>query len=342
MNNKLSKKVFIFYIVAMLFVFIITAGGCFLDTPFSRTEYDYSFIVKGNAKNESFYKSWQDYVKDDVLLKDIIIPGTHDTMTDGMIGVAKTQEYFLYDQACGGSRYFDLRVTKKNGKLVAFHGPIKGVEFEPLIKDLRKFMDENPTQFFILNFQHFGTNMSQEVYSILEKTLDMSKMINKDVYKNVETITIGEVRNKYNGIIIWGEEENLDNKYLYDPEYLYSPYDGDYHKDQINVLLDHYNDYYENFDGKTFFVLQAQRTAPSLKVWEKPYLLEVEYRPIINEYINDLNLDNSKLIKTNIIMRDFLLNDMRNVNIILKLNISKQTIKIEKIEEFNNIVNALN
>ena len=66
----------------------------------------------------SFTSCWMKNLKDDAKLKDILIPGSHDSGTYSMapttsfnlIGkTAQTQEMDIYNQAKVGSRYFSLK-----------------------------------------------------------------------------------------------------------------------------------------------------------------------------------------------------------------------------------------
>ncbi len=57
----------------------------------------------------------------------ICIPGTHDSgcYIDHTINAfSKTQTKNIFDQLCGGIRYFDIRPYAKDANFFTFHGPV--------------------------------------------------------------------------------------------------------------------------------------------------------------------------------------------------------------------------
>ena len=60
---------------------------------------------------------WMSYIKDDALLKNVVIPGAHDAATKSMMYAAKTQSRTISDLLLCGTRYLDIRVGLKNNKL---------------------------------------------------------------------------------------------------------------------------------------------------------------------------------------------------------------------------------
>ena len=57
-----------------------------------------------------FYSTWMGEIKEDTKLKNIVIPGSHDAGSYGMMPQARTQGHDIIDQLKSGARYFDLRV----------------------------------------------------------------------------------------------------------------------------------------------------------------------------------------------------------------------------------------
>ena len=283
-----------------------------------------------------FFAKWQSFIKDDAKLNKIVIPGSHDAACNGMMPLSRTQGHDIYDQLIGGARYFDLRVTKKGDDLVIFHSIIKGMKFDKVLNDLNRFFDENPTEFVILDFQKLGKGVNNEVIDAITSQLDMSKAMLKSDFKEIENTTIGEIREKgINFVIIWTDEEDVkQNDFLYMREKdLHSFYDRKYHKNPDgNNLVEHFSEYYDSYDGTGFFVLQSQRTATVLT--DKPSEMELEWGKVFTDFAISLNNDAQKLDKTNIIMRDFIVSDLNKVRSILNLNLSKNLVKEENIEEF--------
>jgi len=108
-----------------------------------------------------------------ILLSDIIIPGTHDSATytinkkspfpsdapkffkaakKTVAKMSKTQNKDIYTQLLRGNRYLDLRITDYQNKLFIVHGML-GVELETVLKDIRKFTIKYPREIIIIDFQ---------------------------------------------------------------------------------------------------------------------------------------------------------------------------------------------
>lgn len=69
---------------------------------------------------------------------------------------SKAQNKSIYEQLKEGARYLDFRVcyNPKEKKLFSCHG-LEGQEYEIILKEVRKFLDENPKEVVIIDFQHF-------------------------------------------------------------------------------------------------------------------------------------------------------------------------------------------
>lgn len=107
-------------------------------------------------------------------LRDIVIPGTHDSGTYAITSSsaldpndsswyysfakgtvadwAKTQDMRIYDQLRQGIRYLDLRVTKYNGDFWITHGMIS-VRLSTVLADIKQFSAEHPREILLLDFQ---------------------------------------------------------------------------------------------------------------------------------------------------------------------------------------------
>lgn len=88
---------------------------------------------------DEFLNGWMSYVSDSALLKDVVIPGSHDAGTVEMMWAARTQNRSIKLQMQCGVRYFDIRVQHKYGNMFIFHGPISKGNFEPIIDDVKEF-----------------------------------------------------------------------------------------------------------------------------------------------------------------------------------------------------------
>ncbi|MFB2838736.1 phosphatidylinositol-specific phospholipase C domain-containing protein [Floridanema evergladense] len=150
-------------------------------------------------------------------LREIYIPGTHDSGTYGLIpshirpiddvfapdanngllrfgtyiGVtdawAKAQEKTIYQQLVDGIRHLDLRpCTEKNGTLRICHG-MYGPLMQYVLKDIKKFASENPKEIVIVEFGGISVTLpekvEEEVRKLLENDADLrlQKMIQSEL-----------------------------------------------------------------------------------------------------------------------------------------------------------------
>lgn len=306
-----------------------------------------SFCSCSKATLNEFYGKWLEYIKDETLLTDVVIPGSHDAGSNGMLWLAETQSTDIDIQLAGGVRYFDIRVEKKsNGKLVIFHGPIRGQAFSDVLTDIVEFMKISPTETLILDFQHFNGGSENDVASLIETSFADILLVNSTSMTDldyVDSLTLGECRGKI--LITWGSDTCADKAWAFrrnndectlENTVLQSKYDGDLHKQGSeyfieNALSAYISDYIAKDKG--LFVLQGQLTAP--KLLNSPKGQERKHDNNMTNYILSLKDNLQVLPYINIIMRDYIITDkMEKVNSILNLNISKNNVKTDNVELF--------
>jgi len=297
-----------------------------------------SFSCSKAYIDEDFFSSWMKYLKDDCLLTTAVIPGSHDAGTNGLQLNMDTQSSTIKEQLEAGTRYFDLRV-KYNYKheLAIFHGVQTGMVFESVLDDLSGFITANPTEFLILDFQHFeeggGETLEQVQIDVEERISERLNPQENALKKGVDlkTLTIGNIREsgaKY--IVTWGRDEEtvLSKDYIFKREdYLCSPYNKPEHQDDWNRLMNYFRNYYAENDSTRLFVLQSQPTSGDLRLFNDTYIDDM------NAFVDSL-CDSEYLNKTNIIMRDFIVHNPETVRCILRLNLVKGTIKEDGIKMF--------
>ena len=99
--------------------------------------------------------SWMKNIEDEAKVSEIVIPGSHDAGTAGFSWLAETQNRSIKDQLNAGTRYFDLRVQSTGKGLVFYHSVFKGNSYTEARSDILDFLALNPSEFVILDFQHF-------------------------------------------------------------------------------------------------------------------------------------------------------------------------------------------
>lgn len=151
--------------------------------------------------------SWMNEIKDDTLLSDISIPGTHDSaarIVDTMTGTwAQTQSMTIYDQLTAGVRFLDLRVRYNtgvyynvemcHGSITIWNGNGGHLTLYQVIGDIKTFLNNYPSETVIVCIKEDdGSNESNIVSSINQiKAEDPSFW-----YQKSATPKLGEVRGK--------------------------------------------------------------------------------------------------------------------------------------------------
>ncbi len=339
----MKKKLFII-LISFLLVIVLTALGIIINGHYFKSGEDIANLSNG---------AWMNYIDDDTLLIDIAMPGSHDSGTDTMNWLGRTQGYAVGEQLLMGARYFDIRVNKTDEGLVIFHSIINGRSFDSVLSDIIEFMEENPSEVLILDFQHFDGGAESEVLAIIEKefvsrNLAVKNETEKSDLEFISSLRLGDSRGKC--VILFGDAGIADSHdFLFrrnndectkTEQVLNSCYISEYNKMSskkfIETALPYY---YENIENKIksegfkgLFVLQCQLTDGYLVFG--PYSKEKTHDDNIEEYIEDIKDDEKCLALTNIVMRDFLTSE--KCEDIIALNYYKGNVKEEYINVFPN------
>ena len=151
-----------------------------------------------------FYRQWMSCLSDDARLCEVVMPGAHNAGTYGMAPMACCQDGTLYDQICAGVRHFCLRLDTTRKGIVFSHGITKGDLFEHALADLKRAMDECPTEFFILDLReyypqqigpvtlHFKAD-PKALDALLEKYISPARYAMCD-FERIGDVTLGDMR----------------------------------------------------------------------------------------------------------------------------------------------------
>ena len=308
-----------------------------------------------DEKATPFLSSWMSYVKDDTLLTQTVIPGAHDAGSIGMMWAAETQDKSIGEMLDCGARYFDIRVQKDGNKLVIFHGPIKGVEFEPIVDDIAAFLAQNTTEVLLLDFQHFeGEGVMEAVDAVLQAKLG-EKIIKNDTEMDdltfAKQLTLGDARGK--AMVFWGNfyKQGSVSVFASERNYLFQRNnDGgsrggsvlqSYYTRENNTKssskylaesVTAYVEQFKNSDGG-FFVMQCQLTDPIFIAG--PKFLEGTHNKNASNFVKNLaNKDYFDCV--NIIMRDYI--GVGKCKEIIALNALKGNVIAEKAQDFSQCV----
>ena len=265
--------------------------------------------------------SWMILLDDETPINKIAIPGSHDAATAGVMWMAETQSYTIEEQLQCGARYFDLRVHKKDGQYKIFHSVIDGTDFIPILKTLSDFIESHPSEFLILDFQHFKGDSEEGVKALLKEYLyDKGLMVeNTSGFSNLDYIRnlkLKDVRGK--ALICWGnraQESSItflrnDNECTCGYLALDSYYIADMHKKGAEELIEKAHPIYfervrklKEEEKNGLFVLQCQFTDKYFV--RGPWFHEKRKGSKMSEYVLSLK-EHEQLEDINIIMRDFL------------------------------------
>lgn len=274
------------------------------------------------AGTDPVLSSWMGRISDDTPINRIIVPGSHDAGTVGVVWAAETQSYTIKEQLLSGIRYFDLRVHKRgDNDYVMFHSIADGMSFLTVLEWIRDFIKENPTELLYLDFQHFKGDSQKDVCDLLQKYLgEDGLLLNNDTELSdlqfIRSLKLKDVRGKC--IVFWGDKSIAKESFLFprntdrcteDQMCLDSYYIAPLHKKTTEVLVGEAHPQYfgrmqklkaKGEDG--IFVLQCQLTDGI--VVRGPWARDKQNNAKMNEYVRCLK-NSDVLLNLNIIMRDF-------------------------------------
>lgn len=285
------------------------------------------------------YMNWMhDYINQDTLLKDVVIPGSHDSgsanLDGSMFAMARyllaCQNSSIKQQLEAGVRYFDLRTMLEDGDLYIQHADYVCQKFSTVVEEINEYI-KNQKDFLILNMQHFTTDEAMtETYKYLVDNIDnFESLCITHEQRDFATLTLAKIDQLGKRLlIIWGSDIKPDSDFLFDSgkksktyETLYSPYIGEIHASTDEELIAQFDKYIEEsklYDG--LFNLQCQRTWSKKELLMGPEQLEKRFSDKAKNYLESLTKEQLDCI--NIIHRDFVTSGDKILTI-LKLNEKK-------------------
>lgn len=135
-----------------------------------------SALATARAEGEPDYPNWMARISDNVKLRDLVIPGSHDATTYGIISYlssfGQTQPLNLSQQWNCGARAFDLRVRYEKGNVRLFHNMIPcNMTLEDVASELNDLVKTHPSEGAIVIVKGEGNDAEngdiQKIKSVL-------------------------------------------------------------------------------------------------------------------------------------------------------------------------------
>ena len=147
--------------------------------------------------NNTDYSSWMKDIADVAPIRNINMPGSHDTMALYSIGdlAGQCQSLSLEDQLNLGVRFLDIRLKEDNNELKAIHGFVdQRCSFKTITETIEKFIKDNPSEMIIMSIKEEALSSNSNI-SFDESLKTYLK--NNIYYLNQNLpLTLGEVRGK--------------------------------------------------------------------------------------------------------------------------------------------------
>ena len=154
-------------------------------------------------------KRWMGKLRDNQLISELSIPGTHDTMTGNKHRDNDCKDFFyqrccvcqdmtLKEQLDAGIRFVDIRLKHHDNDFTLHHGFISlGVKFKTVLKILTDFLKANPTETVIMSYQKEHTEEDNKGVSFHADFHKHIAKVNKDyIYSANSMPYLRDVRGK--------------------------------------------------------------------------------------------------------------------------------------------------
>lgn len=290
------------------------------------------------------YTNWMSYIKDDVKLTELVIPGAHNAGSYGMSRMAECQKDNLLVQFEHGIRQFCLRLnTNRKGELVLAHGITKGDLFENALKDVKRALELYPDEFILFDVreyypQKFGPITltykadKDKVDSLLKEYLNPEKNAFYE-FEHISDVTVGDIRKSGKRFILINENE--DYKFSKSCEQIL-PWEKDVNGAKAEKFANETLRFFDDYETEGLYWFQTQQT-PNLGTEigvTTPAKLDDDLVKYFNVIIDGIASTPRYLKRANIIAGDFMTRDYSKSKAILKLNLLKGNVKPELEKEY--------
>lgn len=294
-----------------------------------------------------FYKEWMKYIADEVKLTEVVMPGTHNSGSYGMIPFACCQGDDMYTQFAYGVRHFCIRYHEivKN-RIVLSHGVAMGKPLTHALKSMRRMLEENDSEFFVFDMREYNpqpvgpftfvSKANEELMAkLINEYLDADRLCFTD-YEHISEITFEKIRKSGKRFVIL----NYRDAYPWcKGNYgTVSPWNPELHGKNAETFSKEVFSHFENGQTDGIFCFQTQQT-PGFDAEDgmaTPKKLDKALHPYYKNIIDTIKNNESFLARANVISGDFMTEDYSKCREIIRLNLFKDTVK----EEYRRIFEA--
>lgn len=178
---------------AILYILLITFSSTTL------AHWDSAYFRRANDGFTNKAK-WMNKLRDDVMLSEIAMPGTHDSAAyKNYVDSVVTQALNFDQQLEYGVRVFDIRVRHTSDRFALHHGNVfLDVMFGDFMNSVDRFLTKNPSEVVLFRLKQEMTPNSNNTRSMAE-TLEHYISLHQDKYLNLKSVNhrLGDARGKF-------------------------------------------------------------------------------------------------------------------------------------------------
>jgi len=143
-------------------------------------------------------KNWMGYLPDYIQLKDISIPGTHDSGARYGGLAAECQSWTVTEQLQAGIRYLDIRCRPTGDAFAIHHGAFFQKQmFGDIMNEVTSFLQNNPTEVVTLRLKMEADNNKKNQEDFQKIWNSYANRYQDYLYKGTDPdLTLGEARGK--------------------------------------------------------------------------------------------------------------------------------------------------
>ena len=150
MNNKYKRRI---------------AASAFAVLAIAFSVLGFCNVLKQNASSNK-YAEWMKNLDDNTSLRNVNMPGSHDSAALYSMGdlAGQCQSLSIKDQLNLGVRFLDIRLKEENNKLKAVHSFVdQRQSFDDICKVVESFISNHPSEFIIMSIKEEANSSNSTI-----------------------------------------------------------------------------------------------------------------------------------------------------------------------------------